>query len=95
MGVNVAEVFVGEDLGRRQQSQCHQRGRHRELVGEHQDDEDAEHTAAEPVRGHHDPPPVEPVRQHARVQAEDQRRRPSQQGGQRHQERVVGQRRHE
>ncbi len=43
----------------------------------------------------HEPSPVEPVGQRAGVQTEQQRRRPLQQRGQRHQERVVGLRRDE
>lgn len=69
---------VGEDLGGGEQSQGQQRDGYRDPAGDHRGDENAQYHCPDTVRGDHDPPPVEPVRQHPGVQAEHQRRRPSQ-----------------
>jgi hypothetical protein len=86
---------VGEDLGRGQQRQRQQRPDHRNRTGDDRDGQHGQDHGTDGVGGDHDPPPVEPIGQHTRVQAEQQRRRPPEQGGQRDQERVVGQRRHQ
>lgn len=80
------------DLGAGEQPQRQQRHGHRNSAGDNGGDQQGEHHGPERVGDHHDPAPVEPVGEHPGVEAEHQRRRPAQQGGQRDQERVPGQR---
>jgi hypothetical protein len=73
----------------RKQEEGGQHDRHRDDLGDDGADEDREHAGAHQVDRHDDQSAIEPVGQHAGVQAEDERRQPLEEGRQRDQERVV------
>ena len=52
--------------------------------------EDDEHAGPKQVHDHHEPSPVEAVREHAGVETEEQPRQPLEQPGEGHQQRVMG-----
>ena len=88
IGSSVLRRVVGEHLGRRQQEQRHQHDHDRDRAGGDRRDE-RRARSARAVDGDDDQSPVEPVGERAGVQAEQQRRQPLQQRGQRDQEGVV------
>ena len=90
-----ARRVVGERLGGAEQEHRDQDERDRRDVGEDGGRQQHEHHGAHEVDRDDEPPPVEPVGERAGPQAEQQRRQPLQQRGERDEERVLRAGRHE